>query len=160
MFKRVFIPVSERMQPFGKVIVEKPLHPYVPVKMWDNIIKTWEVTNEMEDKTQVVAEDFKHIPSDCCIHCHNKIKPYSTKYFEKGIDEGFEYSFEKSEETGFCETCAKEVTAYATISQLAPSLLFSERTYRDGEELERKVFSDGSVVEDLSQTEIAQKNYS
>ena len=159
MLKKVFIPESERMQPFGHVIINKPMHTFVPVKMWDNFLKSWEVTNEREDLEHIVAEDLKTIPAGCCIHCHKEINHYTTKYYLKGIDEGYEYSFLKSEETGYCEECAKETTAYATISQFAPSLSYSERTYRDGEELERKVYADGSVVEELSQTEIARQKY-
>jgi len=159
MITRIFMTEKERMQPFGHVIINKPMHTFVPVKMWDNFLKSWEVTNEREDPEHIVAEDLTTISAGCCIHCHNKIKPYSNKYYEKGIDESYEYSFLKSEETGYCEKCAKEITAYATISKFVPSLSYSERTYRDGEQLERKVYTDGSVVEELSQREIAQQKH-
>lgn len=159
MTRKVFVPEEERSEPFGHVIINKPMHPFVPVKMWDNFLKSWEVTNEREDLEHIVAEDFKTIDADCCIHCHEKINHYTTKYYEKGIDEGYEYSFLKSEETGYCEKCAKELTAYARISQYTPALSYSERTFRDGEELERKVYADGSIVEELSQNEIARQKY-
>ena len=159
MFKKVTVPPAQRTIPYGEVIINtlEGMHTYIPVEMWNNKRKQWEVVAEREDPDHIVANDLSTIPANCCIECHKEIKHYETKYYEKHMDDGFQYCFERSEKTHYCEECANELSAVAEVTKYAPDLVKTENFFQDGQTLERQIFSDGSVIEDMSIRDLAQK---
>ena len=159
MVKKFNVPLEERTKPFGTVLRHEKLRPDIPVRTFDYKLKMWLVTNVMEDNTQVVADDFEHIPDGCCRRCKKVIEPYSNKYYEKRLDNGYEHCFEYSQEVGYCESCAKEITATATFIQDCPDIVRREQHLIDGQMLETVVYADGSTVEELTAHELARHSH-
>jgi hypothetical protein len=157
MKKLIPVAEAERTTPYGEIIRRFPLHPDKPVQTWNNKRKMWEVTHFMEDVENIVAEDLTTIPADCCLWCHKPIKPYTGKYYEKHNDDGFHYSFEWSEKNNCCEDCANEKSAVAVLEKYTPSLVETKLHFRDGQTVEECVYSDGSVIEEMTVKELAEK---
>lgn len=157
MYKKFVTPAEERTKPFGSVIKNFPLHPDKAVQTWNNKLKMWEVTHVMEDTDNIVAEDFATIPVGCCYFCHKPIKHYTNKYYEKHNDDGFCFSFEYSEENSVCEECANEKASTSYLEIYTPGLSETRLHFRDGQTVEERIYEDGSVIEEMTVKELAEK---
>ena len=150
------IPMSEDLwnEPYGQVIQIEKQYATVPVSEWDHKLKMWVVTSFMETSNKIIADDYTTIPDGNCRKCHQVIKPYLKKYFERHHDNGDCYCIEFSQELGYCEKCAKEKAAIGYINKCLPELKESYQVYKDGQNVEVKVYEDGSIVEEQTVTEI------
>jgi hypothetical protein len=154
MTGKVCVPKEYWNEPYGDVLRIEKEHTYVPVSEWDHDLKMWVVTHEMENPDEIVADDLKRIAEGNCRKCHQVIKPYLKKYFERHQENGYSYCFEFSQELGYCEECAKEKAAVGYINNCVPDLVETKRIYKDRQMIEVKVYADGSTIEEMTFREI------
>lgn len=158
MINKVEIPAEERTEPYGTVMKMETNYKEVPEWEWHPAIKMSMPTGTYKvDPKHILADGTEYIELDkgCCRSCHQKIKPYKKRYYEKHLDYCGPHCFEYSQENDYCEECAKEKSRFAYIQDNRLTIVRTENReeFGSGEYLERNIYSDGSVVEEMTYDE-------
>ena len=110
--------------------------------------------------TTIVADDFTRIAKGKCRSCKKKIKPYRSVYYERHYSCNSRYCFQMSMQNDYCEDCArKKAKSHYMTDDHMPPVKEVRQFVKDGETLSMRVYTDGSVMEEMTSSEAARANY-
>lgn len=141
-------------EPYGEVLEHYLQWVTSPVFQFNHKTKMNEYWGEQIKHDEYVADNsFKHIKKGFCRICGKKIQNYSQKYYQAHFDNGFKFCFLYCAANFYCEDCAKAESEKRYYNSNLPRLVSVTYPMKDDELCERREYSDGSVIEDMSQRE-------
>ena len=159
---------SEALQPLGMILENKSSF-YSKAKMKFNpYLKVYEYDGEELDTSRLFSDSHKingtwvrHlINSNQCRNCEKEITPYKEIFFKKYREnEGTWTSTIFCMRNNYCKTCAINLTKLVREAEQLPKLVKDEEREIYGELIRVQTFSDGSVIEEMTQEELHKDPY-
>lgn len=142
-------------EPYGEVLEYHVQWATTPVYQYNYKLKMYEYMGEQIVKDAYISNNYRRLEKGLCRCCERPITPYTQKYYQPHFDNGFKYCFMFSAENFYCEDCAKAESEKKYVNTILPRLVSTTYPVKDGEICERREYSDGSVIEELSCRELA-----